>query len=99
MCENGFIVLTSSYDGYHPENFPINISMISPFWADADTNPLYGNGSVWYRITTNETIKQRLQVTSIHIFPDSKTFKHLGFSLPPGKTYTIMGVGLGQDAW
>lgn len=44
-------------------------------------------------------LNNELQVTSIPIFPDSKTFKHLGFSLPPGKTYTIMGVGLGQDAW
>lgn len=75
VCANGFIVLTSSYDGYHPENFPINISMISPFWADADTTPLYGNWTVWYRITTNETIKQRATSDVNTYFPRFKDFQ------------------------
>lgn len=57
MCENGFIVLISSYDGYYFENFLINISMISFFWVDVDINFLYVNGSVWYRIIMNEIIK------------------------------------------
>eukprot|EP00105_Crassostrea_gigas_P039526 XP_019923674.1 PREDICTED: uncharacterized protein K03H1.5 [Crassostrea gigas] len=49
--------------------------MISPFWADADTTPLYGNGTVWYRITTNETIKQRATSDVNTYFPRFKDFQ------------------------
>lgn len=49
--------------------------MISPFWADSDTYAQYANGSVWFRITTNETIKQRAVDDIKTYFPRFKEFQ------------------------
>ena len=57
---NGHISFNQPFSVFDPEPFPINIPLISPYWADADTRPEDG-GIVWYRETTSQVDKSRVQ--------------------------------------
>lgn len=72
VSDNGFIMLDGTFANPTPLNFPMADSMIIPLWADVD---LRYAGEVWYRITTDETIKQQAIDDVKTYFPGFKDFQ------------------------
>ena len=59
MLTNGLLSLNHSdvSSNFSPKRFPINGTLIAPFWADADTR---GIGQVYYRSTVNQTLLEKM---------------------------------------
>lgn len=56
---------------FTPRVFPTNGVLIAPFWADVDTR---GIGSIYYRLTSNQTLLDRLSMDISSSFADQVTF-------------------------
>ena len=61
------------YNEPDPVQFPTNIPLIAPYWADADTRPDNG-GTVWYRETTSQADRNRVKSEIRTIFTDADQF-------------------------
>lgn len=73
MSSYGFISLQNYYNGYRPLEYPIDKALIAPFWADVHLGR--AGGTVWYRVTTENTIKQRATNDVKTYFPRFKDFQ------------------------
>ena len=56
---------------YTPLPFPLNYPIIAPYWADVDTR---GNGSVYYRETSNASIISTVASHVSNAFPSHSPF-------------------------
>ena len=57
--ENGVISLNASVPQLTFEPFPLNETLIAPYWADADTRD---SGNVWYRETNDTELLDRARM-------------------------------------
>lgn len=64
--------MSRSASQFIPKNFPTNLAFISPFWADSDVTK---GGAIWYRLTTEETIKNRATYDVKTFFPKMTNFQ------------------------
>ena len=70
MNNNGDLSFNSPFGDYYPDNFPLYTPdpLIAPFWTDLL------DGAVWYRITTNKDIIQRVGEEVASVFPEQTPF-------------------------
>ena len=59
-------------DGYTSERFPVEETLIAPFWADVDTRN--GGGSVFYRETNDSAVVNKVDNDVRLAFPDQSVF-------------------------
>ena len=71
LNNNGDISFNYPFEEYVPEPFPISTPLIAPFWSDLYTGYY---GAVWYRVTTNNEIIQRVRDEVSNAFPELTTF-------------------------
>ena len=71
LNNNGYLSFGSTFEDSTPECFPISTALIAPFWID-----LFGlfDSDVWYRVTTNTDIIQRVSEDVASAFPELTTF-------------------------
>ena len=98
MNNNGDLSFNSGFSDFSPQPFPISTPLIAPFWADLYTEYF---GSLWYRLTTDSDIIERIREEVASAFPELTTFSatevliatwdHVGYccsSNSPVKLYT-----------
>ena len=69
---NGHISFNVAYGAFHPNRFENEFDpLIAPYWADADTS---GTGIVWYRESTSQADKNRVQSEIRAIFREAARF-------------------------
>ena len=56
---------------FTPRVFPTDGVLIAPFWADVDTR---GIGSIYYRLTSNQTLLNRFSMDISSFFAGQVTF-------------------------
>ena len=59
-------------DGYTSERFPVEETLIAPFWADVDTSN--GGGTVFYRETNDSAVVNKVDNDVRLAFPDQSVF-------------------------
>lgn len=94
MSSHGLISLQNLYYGFRPLEYPIDRALIAPFWADAY---LKKGGRVWYRITTENTIKQRATNDVKTYFPSRfKDFQASWIFISTWESVTFFGCSFGS---
>uniref|UniRef100_K1R9N1 Sushi, nidogen and EGF-like domain-containing protein 1 n=1 Tax=Magallana gigas TaxID=29159 RepID=K1R9N1_MAGGI len=88
----GFISLQKKYNGYLPAEYPFYKAMIAPFWADVD---LGRGGTVWFRVTTENTIKQLATNDVKAYFPRSMDFQASWIFISTWQSVTFYGCSFG----
>ena len=68
LSNNGYLSFGSTFEDATPESFPISTALIAPFWTDLFES------NVWYRVTTNNDIIQRVSEDVASAFPELTTF-------------------------
>ena len=71
LNNNGDISFNHPFEEFVPEPFPISTPLIAPFWSDLFTEYY---GAVWYRVTADDKIIQRVRDEVSNAFPELKTF-------------------------
>ena len=71
MNNNGDLSFTNSFSSYTPQAFPISTPLIAPFWTDLYTGYF---GSLWYRVTADSDIIQRVREELASAFPELTAF-------------------------
>lgn len=92
MSSYGFISLQKKYNGYLPAEYPFYKAMIAPFWADVD---LGRGGTVWFRVTTENTIKQLATNDVKAYFPRSMDFQASWIFISTWQSVTFYGCSFG----
>lgn len=64
--------MSRSISQFTPENFPTSYAFICPFWADTDVTK---GGAIWYKLTTEKTIKNRATNDVKTFFPKMTNFQ------------------------
>ena len=98
MNNNGDLSFNNSFSSYIPQRFPISTPLIAPFWTDLYTEYF---GSLWYRLTTDTDIIERIREEVASAFPVLTAFSatevliatwdHVGYYYSPNspvKLYT-----------
>lgn len=80
------------YNGYLPAEYPFYKAMIAPFWADVD---LGRGGTVWFRVTTENTIKQLATNDVKAYFPRSMDFQASWIFISTWQSVTFYGCSFG----
>lgn len=93
MSSYGFISLQKKYNGYLPAEYPFYKAMIAPFWADVD---LGRGGTVWFRVTTENTIKQLATNDVKAYFPRSMDFQASWIFISTWESVTFAGCSFGS---
>ena len=68
LNDNGVLSFHTRFQNKTPESFPISIELIAPFWTNVF------DSDVWYRVTTNNDIIQRVSEDVASAFPELTTF-------------------------
>ena len=71
LNNNGDLSFNNSFSSYTPQPFPISTPLIAPFWTDLYTGYF---GSLWYRVTTDSDIIERIREEVASAFPELTTF-------------------------
>ena len=71
MNNNGDLSFNNSFSSYTPQPFPISTPLIAPFWTDLYTEYF---GSLWYRLTTDSDIIQRIREEVASAFPELTSY-------------------------
>ena len=68
---NGYLTFNDISAHYTSSSFPVEYTVIAPFWADVDTR---GNGSVYYRETSSASIISTVASDMSNAFPSQLPF-------------------------
>ena len=71
MNNNGDLSFNNGFSDFSPDPFPISTPLIAPFWTDLYTGHF---GSLWYRVTTDSDIVERIREEVASAFPELTTF-------------------------
>ena len=71
MNNNGDFSFNNGFSVFSPVQFPISTPLIAPFWTDLFTGFF---GSLWYRVTTDSDIIERIREEVASAFPELTTF-------------------------
>ena len=71
MNNNGDLSFNNGFSDFSPDPFPISTPLIAPFWTDLYTGHF---GSLWYRVTTDSDVIQRIREEVTSAFPELTTF-------------------------
>ena len=69
---NGHLTFQSGFLAWTPQRFPIvGLPLIAPFWDDVDIRQF---GTIFYRQTSNTTLRQRVRDELQDLFPSAGNF-------------------------
>ena len=71
MNNNGDFSFNSAFSSFSPVSFPISTPLIAPFWSDLYTDFF---GSLWYRVTADNDVIERITEEVASAFPELTTF-------------------------
>ena len=90
MNNNGDLSFNNGFYDSSPDPFPISTPLIAPFWTDLYTGYF---GSLWYRVTRDSDVIERIKEEVASAFPELTTFSatevviatwdHVGYCCSP----------------
>ena len=91
---NGILSFQSEYLSSNPQMFPLSllnpIRVIAPFWDDVDIRRF---GNIFYRVTSNTTLLQRVRDQLQELFPFSGNFTPTTLFIATWDRVAQFGVG------